>query len=88
MVKKVSKHSKQEIILENEKVESIIKPEEKKERENEIEQGLIVKIKKENDIAIKKSIKKMELAVKQNIDMKQVISAVKSLQEYFKQSKK
>lgn len=56
MVKKVSKHSKQEIILENEKVESIIKPEEKKERENEIEQGLIVKIKKENDIAIKKSI--------------------------------
>jgi hypothetical protein len=30
----------------------------------------------------------MELAVKQNIDMKQVISAVKSLQEYFKQSKK
>lgn len=30
----------------------------------------------------------MELAVKQNIEMKQVILAVKSLQEYFKQSKK
>lgn len=44
----------------------------------------LVKLKKENAKVMAKNMTVMESEVKKNIDVKQVISAVKALQKFFK----
>lgn len=44
----------------------------------------MVKLKKENAKVMAKNMTVMESEVKKNIDVKQVISAVKALQKFFK----
>ena len=51
--------------------------------ESERYESDLVKLKKENKKIMDKSIKNMETKVKQNVDQKQVISAIKALQKHF-----
>ena len=44
----------------------------------------LVKLKIENQKTMNKSISKMESSIKQSVEPKQVVSAVKALQKYFK----
>lgn len=47
----------------------------------------LVKLKVENQKTMEKAISKMQSSVKQSVDSKQVLSAVKALQKHFKQQK-
>ena len=49
----------------------------------ELYESDLVKLKKENQKAMESAVKKMSTQVKQRIEPKQIISAVKALQNYF-----
>lgn len=74
MGKKTSRKSSSEAPLKNEEIAT----------DNDLFESDLVKLKKENAKLMSKNMSKMESEVEKNIDTKQVISAVKALQKFFK----
>ena len=76
MVKKTSRKTSSEAPIKAEE-EKVIDDSDKFESD-------LVKLKKENAKVMAKNMNLMESEVKKNIDVKQVITAVKALQKFFK----
>jgi len=74
MGKKTSRKSSSEAPLKKEEIAT----------DNDLFESDLVKLKKENAKLMSKNMSKMESEVEKNIDTKQVISAVKALQKFFK----